>query len=268
MKRILEKFSNDLLSARMSAKGFYFAKDMWYKRLPDVFLCIGIRDLRRGAFDLCFGIVPDVCIPLFRNNILCFQPAVAYYGNCFEEYLHFYEKLNGLPNNPSKFFQYSIDPTVQKLNDPNKYEIFLEYWWDVFEKTAASAFFNIHDLSDAMEAIGDYLKFAGYWDADSRKIVHEKIYRPDHAPALMKLGRPQEFHLCLDIFMKSRYSDKEALDQAVETYAKAALEKGVNRSLFLWYWLMENNDTEGMNAIVKSLEEEAKAWFTENKLIV
>lgn len=261
---ILKQFSTDLLRDRLEPLGFQRRGNAWYKTVPDIILCAEVRSLRGKAFDLCFGIVPFVCYSKFKLNLSCFQPDGAYRRMYPDKEKQFYSELYEMTINPSPRFSFSIDSTERELKDERKYHVLLKYWGEVFDKMIAPFLLNVNDLIGAVAAIGEYNKFNGHWSSDEGRLIHDVHYWPDHTPVFVKLGQIDEAEKCLESFVKDRIKDHGA--DRVEKLADDARDSNNLSSLFLWYKMLRDNDVDGMNKAIQTLESEARAWIKKEKL--
>ena len=264
----LNKFSADLLEKRLGSEGFVCRNNLnWFKAVPDVLLCVQIRKNRGLAFDMTFGIIPFVCIKSLELNPGRFQPDAIYAREYRSELIRYYNELNGMQLEDRPRFLFSIDSTEKRLKDERQYDVLLRYWGDVFDKIAAPFLFSVRDLESAVDAIGDFYKYRGRFDSEKRALVFERAYTPDDMAAFMKLGKTQEAMKYWDGFIRAQvHSEQDMLE--LERKAEQARSEGKYTSVSLWYWLMKNDDKEGMEIVVSELEKHAYSWLAKNKIVI
>ncbi len=266
MKKKLSIFADELIGTKLEPLGFVKRGNTWYKVLPDVVVCMGVRKTHGRGFDVCFGIVPFVCIPSLQLNMNCFQSDGAYYRSFKEDYISFYDRLYGIPEFASDHFKYTIDSTTDALRSPDKYIIILEYWSDVINKTMLPFMLNVRDLETAMEEIGRYNKFSGHWDPVKKELCHEEAYQYVHIPAFMKLERTAEVMRFFGSFIEGEKESCIKRGTTLEQRAEQALESGDYCSTYLWCQLLIDNKRTEMSHVVKELEKEAYSWLNDNSL--
>ena len=239
---------------------------IWYKTLPDVVLCIGAKKLRGNTFELGFGIVPFVCIPSFKEDMLCFQPEMLFkrlYGCEFNQVSA--ERISECKDLDDGFP--SIDNTIKNLHDPIKKDLLRKRWGEVFKRVVFPLVSKVYDLASALDAIGEYLCIVGTWDYKKRSLVHERKYWPDFMPAFMKLGRINEAMPSWNSFIEPRVDQHSGDTAFIKEAAIEALEIGNYNSLFLWYYAMRNNIELEIKKIVDRREREAEKWLLEEGLV-
>ena len=263
---VLKQFSTDLLSERLEHLGFQRRGNSWYKIVPDVILCAEVRSLRGKAFDVCFGIVPFVCYDNCKLNLSCFQPESAYSRAFCDMKRSFYSEMYERPVITEPGFFFSIDSTERELKDDRKYQVFLKYWGDIYEKAIAPFLLKVTDLNSAVEAIGEYSKFESHRVINARASDDNSLYLPYHAPIFMKLGEVEKAKNCLHSFISIRIEDDG--EEQIELEARDALDSGNIGDMYLWYKLLKDNDIEGMKKLVAALEGNALAWIEKEKLTI
>lgn len=267
MKAKLSIFANELIGTKLEPLGFEKRGDSWYKVLPDVVVCMGVRKTHGRGFDVSFGIVPFVCIPSLQLNMNCFQSGGAYNRSFKADVMSFYDRLYGIPEFASDRFSYTIDSTTDALRSPDKYGILMEYWTDVINKTMLPFMLNVRDLETAMNEIGRYMKFSGHWDPAKMELCNEEAYLYVHIPAFMKLKRTAEAIHFFGSFIKEQKSSCIKRGTTLEQQAERALECRDYCSTHLWCQMLIDNNQSEMRHVVEELEKEAYSWLNATRLL-